>query len=303
MIILFVNSDIITINNTDMNINFDILPVSIYNSCNEETMLNEWDIMLPITLQNHIFHTLFNDTSVNKYIIKIGNHIFNPICSQNDDSFKFCFFVKDEVCAILHESHNLSINLIYNMLYIKRLILQKIDRNPNDQNFKQNLTDLLENIKIVQKGQLLSVGINTFKINEIVFINEPTKQIIKNRHIEITRQLELNSAIIGHMVGLQDCKINIIDYEGHFFTNKHKTEDDIFGCVTNNHENEIEIDFVDITAELEREIAELSRAEFHPPNLILPTGIPATCNNIPIQINNTYNVNRFPGSGNRLGSK
>ena len=71
---------------------------------------------------------------------------------------------------------------------------------------------LLENVKIVQKNKILTVSTNTFLIQDIIFENEPIAKNNDSRYIALNKTLALNSAIIGYDVGLQDCRINVIDY-------------------------------------------------------------------------------------------
>ena len=285
-----------------MNASFNILPISIYNSCQNPKILQDWDVMLPTTLLNKIFKTLFTEDNINKYIVKIADHIFNPTESHDDPTFENCIFVNDDICEKIHTSQNINISIIYNLLNVKKILLKKVDENDDDPNFKQMLTNLLENIKVVQKGKILKVSTNTFVIQNIIFDNEPVIKNNNNRYIALNKTLALNSAIFGYEVGLQECNINVIDYEWEYFANKNKQTDqndsNIFGTVTNNNVNEIEIDFVDVSEELAIK-KQLQRIIFKPPQQTI-TPIPS--NKQPSQINQTYDTTRFPGVGRRLGS-
>ena len=108
---------------------FNILPNSVYNSMYSKIMLNEWDIILPLSLQRNILNALFSDDPVSRYVVKIGNFIFNPTYSHDDISYKECIFVHDDICVLLHATESPTINIIYNILDVKLILLRKTDRN------------------------------------------------------------------------------------------------------------------------------------------------------------------------------
>jgi hypothetical protein len=280
---------------------YNILPLSILASFDpfyNSDKYNENDVIYPLALQNHIISTLSSNNNIQRYVFKINDKLFNPCDVYDTNGKEFAgnnvIFVHDNIYTEFAATNSLAIptiTLLYNLQDVKQITLKKKDKNKSDPLFNDLMTILLENIKFVQIGQLLNVANNTFEIINIILSKDVTQKQASLRLNEIRKQLELNSLILGKEVGINSCPFIINDCAWHF-ANKDLT---ICGCVTGQHINEVEIDFVEEEQYDEYNVYDNSHIQNVQNENINKKVTP--------NINVNYDVKRFPGVGRRLGSK